>query len=139
MIRNNWLFLNKIWNFTVFCNSLKWSTVCITETQWLFNKTAASAVFNFDENDVNFFNFFTATVNLCAFMFSRNHSNLKFIFYLSLHFFLYFLHYALFIFMNIFITCFLIFFIRNYSGLCCFYCINEVLLLFFNIILQIVR
>ena len=85
--RSDWLFLNKIWNFVVFCDSLKWLTACMIEVQWLLNKTGVSAVFNFKEDDVDFFDFFTATVNLYAFVFSRNYSDLKFISCLLLHFF----------------------------------------------------
>ena len=91
MIRSDQSFLNKIWNFTVFCDSSEWLIACMAEAQWLLNKTAALVVFNFNENDVNFFNFFTATVNLHIFVFNKNYSDLKFIFYLLLHFFYIFL------------------------------------------------
>ena len=87
MTRSDWSFSNKIWNFTIFCNSPEWLTACITEAQWLFNETAASAVFNFNEDNVNFFNFFIVTTNLYTLVFNRNHSDLKFIFCLLLHFF----------------------------------------------------
>ena len=87
MIRNNQSFLSKIWNFTVFCDSSEWLTAHMIKAQWLPNRTPTSAVLNFNKNDADFFNFFTAIVNLCALMFSKNHSDLKFIFCLLLHFF----------------------------------------------------
>ena len=87
MIRNNQSFLNKIQNFIIFCDNLKWSTVCIIEIKQLLNKTAALTVFNFNKNNINFFNFFIAIANFYTFVFNKNHSNLKFKIYLLLYFF----------------------------------------------------